>query len=517
MEPRKSRYRLLLRVYAAENLRSVSSHGTYCKIYVGNADMAVSRKGRQSFKKFLQQSQANGNNNTSNSSANATTGGSVNTTRMREFKTKVQKFSRANPVWNEKFEVPVVDAHDDLISLRVKSARLMSSPAVGACCVPLHDVPEEETVDRWVRLQDGKKDAGRVRIQIRLVRLDGATQPQQQPTEPKTTENNGATVGSSRRTSSSRSTSSNPSSSSSSADLSQRSHPTHERSLAATDPTVYSSQSASSRPSTRPQTDTEHSQSSSSSSYSVSGAPYPNGSTTSFMSFNSEDYADDDADSYDGDALYDSRRGGDQNSSLLSSFRSLDRGTLLSEIGTPRTHGSFVGSLHQYNRNSIATSTPSRTTMVMSELEIAALSQQFTSDGPDGRHSGETEDTDSEEVDDDEFDVDGVSDGPRIPWNSTITRLLARKSMNVLIDEEEDDDDIGLSTVSGSAPVERDSVPILDFPEPHDIDEIDCAWDDEDDDDDDSSSNNDSRRSNGSSLYMWDVSSDRASSDSLSW
>lgn len=141
------------------------------------------------------------------------------------------------------------------------------------------------------------------------------------------------------------------------------------------------------------------------------------------------------------------------------------------------------------------------------QTEIAALSQRSLGVDAgrllDDRNSGETEDTDSEEIDDDEYDVDTGSEGPRIPWNSTITRLLIRKSMNVLIDEEEDDDD---DDDAGGGSDAQEEVPILDFPAPHDLDDIDCAWDD-----------GSERASVESSLYIWDETSDRASSESSFW
>lgn len=389
-QPPSLTYRLLLRVVAAENLRHVSSHGTYCKIYVGNADMAVSRKGRQSFKKFLQasaepkenwtKSRHNINSNASSPSPNSPEPAAGPTTRMREFKTQVQKFSRANPGWNEKFEVAAVDANQDLISLRVKSARLMSSPAVGACCISLHDVPEDETVDRWVKLQDGKKDAGRIRVQIRLVLIDSLRQQQQQfavqkdstvnaagTGEPVGADDGATDVGIGGHTSSSASSkttsikkthsgSVNPgpkrAPSATSSHNSNQKHPNLSRQ--STD--IKRSDDAAPPFTNDSLVESEHSSGSSSSSYSAGVAPYPV-SSTSFISADNDDDDDDDDDAI-ADPSYSSYRSVDR----------ADRGTMLSEIGSWRSNGSFVGSLHQYNRNSIATSTPSRTTMVMSEF-----------------------------------------------------------------------------------------------------------------------------------------------------
>lgn len=90
---------------------------------------------------------------------------------MRVLKTQVQKGKHTDPVWNEKFDIPVLDINEDVLSIRVKSARLMSSPAIGACSISLKHlaVPGATTIDRWVDLRRGKKDAGRIRLQLRLV------------------------------------------------------------------------------------------------------------------------------------------------------------------------------------------------------------------------------------------------------------------------------------------------------------------------------------------------------------
>ncbi|GMF43786.1 unnamed protein product [Phytophthora fragariaefolia] len=90
---------------------------------------------------------------------------------MRVLKTQVQKGRNSNPVWNEKFDIPVLDPNEDMLSIRVKSARLMSSPAIGACCISIRHLALQgsPTVDKWVDLKLGKKDAGRIRLQMRLV------------------------------------------------------------------------------------------------------------------------------------------------------------------------------------------------------------------------------------------------------------------------------------------------------------------------------------------------------------
>nr|KAE8933961.1 hypothetical protein PF009_g16054 [Phytophthora fragariae] len=181
--------RLLLRVHAAEDLHHVSSHGTYCKLYVGGTEMV---RGSGAFARHTQKLTSSGSSHnlggllhspfggntavppttplppTSSSEGDLSASGG---NRMRVLKTKVQKGKSANPVWNEKFDIPVLDPVEDVLSIRVKSARLMSSPAIGACWISLKHLALQgpATVDKWVDLKHGKKDAGRIRLQMRLV------------------------------------------------------------------------------------------------------------------------------------------------------------------------------------------------------------------------------------------------------------------------------------------------------------------------------------------------------------
>ncbi|DAZ94184.1 TPA: hypothetical protein N0F65_004898 [Lagenidium giganteum] len=144
------KYRLLVRVHCAENLRHVSSAGAYCKLYVGESAMLNGTP--QSIKRFL----ALGETELAPSQ------------QMRMVKTQVYKDSRTNPTWNEKFEIAVLNPETEVLSIRVKNARLMSRSSVGACSIPIATLRNEMT-DQWVTLQDGKKDAGRLRVQLRLL------------------------------------------------------------------------------------------------------------------------------------------------------------------------------------------------------------------------------------------------------------------------------------------------------------------------------------------------------------
>lgn len=457
---------LLLRVYAAEGLRGVSSHGTYCKVYVGPTDMAVARKGsRQSLKHLLL------------SSATPDAGDALDTgAPVREFKTQVHKFSRDSPVWNEKFDVTRVDPTSDRVSLRVKSARLMSSQAVGACSLQLRDVPEDETIDRWLDLLlDGKKPAGRVRVQLRLSRAD-APLPTGDADALGLTGLLRSTRRSVKRLSSSNSLS--------------RTRLSESISPVAADHVLSPSTGVNSNDNNRSNhrkngppeataggdagqgSETSVSSSLSSSSLSFTSRPSNERATSDTIvttrqrAFNTVEFRDD------------NQHVGATGTRSLTSYDSFvlsrDRATMLSGMSSvySRSTGSFVGSLHLYNRNSTSSSTPgARSTVIMSEAEIAALASDSTQQRRRRRPSEEDGDTESDDDDDDNEEPE--TEGPRIPWNSTITRMLTRKSTNIIFDEDDDgDDDDSIERPSDMLEV----VPIMDFPgTPHDIDVIDCA------------------------------------------
>lgn len=160
------KHRLLLRVHSGESLRHVSSQGTYCKVYVGGPELV--RGTRTSFKKMLH---ADGRNQPELGASTAT-GGS----RIRTLKTSVQKDGRQNPIWNEKFEIPVLDPKQEVLSIRVKSIRLMAPAVIGTCAIALREI-QDGSVDRWVKLTHGKKDAGRIRLQLRLISPERHSMP----------------------------------------------------------------------------------------------------------------------------------------------------------------------------------------------------------------------------------------------------------------------------------------------------------------------------------------------------
>lgn len=172
--------RLLLRVHSAEGLRHVSAAGAYCKLYVGAVEMV---RGSRHYRQSLGRSKSRGALSASASAHSLsrllhspgldTDLEAAGDGRVQVRKTQVVKGKRPSVVWNEKFDLEVADPAREVLSVRVKSARLMASPAIGACAVSLRLLPGV-TVDRWVDLMDGRKPAGRIRLQLRLVDDDAA-------------------------------------------------------------------------------------------------------------------------------------------------------------------------------------------------------------------------------------------------------------------------------------------------------------------------------------------------------
>lgn len=164
------KHRLLLRVHSGESLRHVSSQGTYCKVYVGGPELV--RGTRTSIKKMLHSESNHGRSHPELGASVANGSGS----RIRTLKTSVQKEGRQNPVWNEKFEIPVLDPKQEVLSIRVKSIRLMAPAVIGTCAIALREI-QDESIDRWVKLTHGKKDAGRIRLQLRLISPERHSMP----------------------------------------------------------------------------------------------------------------------------------------------------------------------------------------------------------------------------------------------------------------------------------------------------------------------------------------------------
>ncbi|KAJ0410478.1 hypothetical protein ATCC90586_000648 [Pythium insidiosum] len=160
-----SRFRLLLRVHSAESLRHASSAGLYCKLYVGDHEMTHGT--RSSLKRFLGDTRSDA----------AAAAASTDVLPMRVLKTNVRKDTRGCPAWKEMFEIPVADPMREVLSIRVKHARLMTTSVVGACVVTLRDLTDESEDRRVLLVDSHRRPVGRLRLQLRLVD-DSAVKPE---------------------------------------------------------------------------------------------------------------------------------------------------------------------------------------------------------------------------------------------------------------------------------------------------------------------------------------------------
>ncbi|GLE01555.1 hypothetical protein PINS_up010385 [Pythium insidiosum] len=117
---------------------------------------------RSSLKRFL------GNNNDRSDLPHAVAP-SPEVLPMRVLKTNVRKDTRGCPAWKEMFEIPVADPMREVLSIRVKHARLMTTSVVGACVVTLRDLTDESEDRRVLLVDSHRRPVGRLRLQLRLV------------------------------------------------------------------------------------------------------------------------------------------------------------------------------------------------------------------------------------------------------------------------------------------------------------------------------------------------------------
>ncbi|CAI5743115.1 unnamed protein product [Peronospora destructor] len=160
------RYKLVLQVYSAEELQHSSSQGAYCKLYVGSTTVIEGSHKAMSKKDSTDVS-------TSNEELNE-----VCRLEVRRTRTQQQELSAMAPsktCWDEMFEVPIrpgMELARQIVSIRVKSQHLFFCPVIGACAVSLANLCPGERLKQWFPLQKGKKNAGRIRIMLRIAPED---------------------------------------------------------------------------------------------------------------------------------------------------------------------------------------------------------------------------------------------------------------------------------------------------------------------------------------------------------
>ncbi|KAE9361849.1 hypothetical protein PF008_g607 [Phytophthora fragariae] len=166
MAPDAQRYKLVIRVYSAEELQHSSSQGAYCKLYVGGTPMTEGSHRTLSKKD-------SGDSATSNEDADDALQLEVRRTRTQH--QQPNALAPAETIWDETFEVPIrpgLNLATQILSVRVKSQHLFFCPVVGACAVSLANLCPGERLEQWFPLQKGKKPAGRIRVMLLIAPED---------------------------------------------------------------------------------------------------------------------------------------------------------------------------------------------------------------------------------------------------------------------------------------------------------------------------------------------------------
>lgn len=174
-----TKYRLLLRVDAAEDLAHKATQGAYCKLCVGDAAVL---DGSQ--KKLTKSASSDSNNGGDDGGHRNSTGGAPNQDESeqltRSFRTQTRTATpnsatgKSETSWNETFEVSLRDPSAEILSLRVKSQHRFFCPVIGTFAVYLRHLRVGHQADQWFPLRRGKKDAGRIRLHL-LITPEGAS------------------------------------------------------------------------------------------------------------------------------------------------------------------------------------------------------------------------------------------------------------------------------------------------------------------------------------------------------
>ncbi|KAI9916374.1 hypothetical protein PsorP6_017081 [Peronosclerospora sorghi] len=138
----QSGYTLYLHVHSAREVARLPCRA-YSKVYLGTKD-------------FIDGS--------------ATAGASITHGISR---TKVVATDKSSgPTWNHEFQLDVVNPETEILTIRVKSKRMLYCPAIGACAIPLCNVSRNILADQWFPLYKGYKSAGSIRLQLLLKARD---------------------------------------------------------------------------------------------------------------------------------------------------------------------------------------------------------------------------------------------------------------------------------------------------------------------------------------------------------
>jgi hypothetical protein len=167
-QPEKTR--LLLRVHSAKDLphSALSSQEIYCKLYV--SDKAMTHGSARNL--FRKNSLTASEESTATATASATPTSKVeegsNTDRIFRTKTVPHVKDTGVAQWDENFDVVVLDATKEILSVRMKRHHYFFAPVIGVCAIPLKQLKMGHTWDNWVPLMKGDREVARLRIQLVL-------------------------------------------------------------------------------------------------------------------------------------------------------------------------------------------------------------------------------------------------------------------------------------------------------------------------------------------------------------
>ncbi|KAJ0410474.1 hypothetical protein ATCC90586_000644 [Pythium insidiosum] len=186
------RKRLLLRVHSARQLHHASSSlGVYCKLYLGDTPM-VNGSQRSLFSKRSSSdeyppargsmSRSTSDESSSAPSSNSSSDGGAAVIDSsphgahRIFRTGAVLHDASNPdepvVWDQNFDVLVLDPTKEILSVRVKSRHRLYPAVLGVLAIKLKQLKVGHAVDQWFPLTKGDKEVARLRLQLVLAPLD---------------------------------------------------------------------------------------------------------------------------------------------------------------------------------------------------------------------------------------------------------------------------------------------------------------------------------------------------------
>lgn len=156
------RCRLFVHVWSASDLAAQSA---YCKMYVSDVAMLDGRR----------TSKPRHDDDELHPDDSATIGDRV-------FHTKPQgrgTGASANEIrWDETFEVPILDASSEILTVRVKSKRMLYSPVLGACCVHLRQLRMGHRVELSYTLHKKDDTKGRLFLHLLLSPVEPNNRPE---------------------------------------------------------------------------------------------------------------------------------------------------------------------------------------------------------------------------------------------------------------------------------------------------------------------------------------------------